>query len=120
MLPDANRMRRRGEFTATVRGGRRAGRPSLVLHLRTGPADSNGPPRVGFVVSRAVGSAVVRNRVKRRLRHLMRHRLELLPPGCAVVVRANREAAAARLTDLGADLDRALDLALRQRKGKRQ
>lgn len=120
MLPDANRMRRRDEFTATVRGGRRAGRPSLVLHLRRGPADSNGPPRVGFVVSRAVGSAVVRNRVKRRLRHLMRHRLELLSPGCAVVVRANRAAAAARVTELSADLDRALDRALRQPKRERQ
>lgn len=115
MLPDANRMRRRDEFTATVRGGRRAGRPLLVLHLRRADAWPCSPPRVGFVVSRAVGSAVVRNRVRRRLRELMRHRLDLLPPGAMIVVRAHRGAATVRIGELAADLDRALGRALRQR-----
>ena len=43
--------------------------------------------RVGFVVSKAVGGAVVRNRVKRRLRHLVAHELEG-PVVRDVVVRA--------------------------------
>ncbi len=38
------------------------------------------PTRAGFVVSKAVGGAVVRNKVKRRLRHLMRERVDQLPP----------------------------------------
>src|SRR5215813_4730379 len=58
-------------------------------------------PRAGFVVSRAVGGAVARNRVRRRLRHLMRDRLVSLPAG------ATRSSAA-----LGVDLDRALVAAL--------
>ena len=46
------------------------------------------PARVGFVVSKAVGNAVVRNRVKRRLRHLTREHLPALAglPGSAVLV----------------------------------
>jgi len=44
--------------------------------------------RVGFVVGRPVGSAVVRNRVKRRLRHLAAAELERTPSGVDVVVRA--------------------------------
>jgi ribonuclease P protein component len=64
------------------------------------------PPRVGFVVSKAVGNAVVRNRVKRRLRHLLRERVAALPDGCLVVVRANPGAADS--DDLARDLDRAL------------
>jgi len=63
---------------------------------------------VGFVVSRAVGNAVMRNAVRRRLRQLSRERLAQLPPGAEVVVRALPAAAAATYADLGADLDRCL------------
>ena len=66
---------------------------------------------MGFVVSKAVGSAVVRNRVKRQLRHLTRERMALLPGGSLVVVRANPAAAGA--TSLAADLDSALGSLLR-------
>jgi ribonuclease P protein component len=70
--------------------------------------DDQGPARIGFVVSRAVGNSVVRHRVQRRLRHLCRERLGDLPPGCELVVRALPAAAAASYAELGADLDRCL------------
>lgn len=104
-------MRSGREFAAAVRGGRRAGRRTIVVHLSQ--ASSAGPTRVGFVVSKAVGNAVVRNRVKRRLRHLTRERMAALPAGSLVVIRANP--AAAEAGDLGADLDRALTGALAKR-----
>jgi ribonuclease P protein component len=63
---------------------------------------------VGLVVSKAVGNAVARNRVKRRLRHLARTRLERLPDGSLLVIRALPAAASASSAVLGADLDRAL------------
>lgn len=63
---------------------------------------------MGFVVSKAVGVAVVRHRVARRLRHLMRDRLPNLPEGTLVVVRALPAAAHAASDELGADLDGAL------------
>jgi ribonuclease P protein component len=58
------------------------------------------------VVSKAVGPAVVRNRVKRRLRHLARETLRDLPGSAVLVVRANAAAADATYQELGADLDR--------------
>ena len=66
-------------------------------------------PRVGFVVSKAVGSAVTRNLVKRRLRHLARERTGLLPRESMVVVRALPGAAAASYDDLARELDRCLE-----------
>jgi ribonuclease P protein component len=59
-------------------------------------------------VSKAVGGAVQRNLVKRRLRHLVRDRLPELAPGSLVVVRALPGAAAASHADLARDLDAAL------------
>ncbi len=70
--------------------------------------DDSSPARAGFVVSKAVGNAVIRNRVKRRLRHLMRDRLSRLPAGSLVVVRALPGAGEADHDDLVRDLDTAL------------
>ncbi|MFI8101523.1 ribonuclease P protein component [Streptomyces sp. NPDC086023] len=115
MLPTEHRLRRREDFATAVRRGRRAGRPLLVVHLRTSgatdphePGDSASPTRAGFVVSKAVGGAVVRNQVKRRLRHLMRDRLAELPPGSLVVVRALPGSGDADHEQLARDLDAAL------------
>jgi ribonuclease P protein component len=117
VLATAQRLRRRGEFAAAVRGGRRAARGALVVHLRLPDSPhAAGPARAGFVVPRAVGGAVVRNQVKRRLRHLMRERLGRLPDGTDVVVRALPAAARRPSAGLAADLDAALDVATR---GKR-
>lgn len=95
-------MRRSADFTSAVRQGARTGRPRLVVHLTTGEP---GPATAGFVVSKAVGGAVVRNQVKRRLRHLMRARIEALPPGSRLVVRALPPAAGSPSSVLGSDLD---------------
>ena len=115
MLPAASRVRRRPEFTAVTRGGRRCGSRSLVVHLLSpGPAEAAGrpapgaPARAGFVVGRTVGSAVVRNRVRRRLRHLVAERLGELPAGTMLVVRALPDAADRSWTELGAELDQAM------------
>lgn len=118
MLPAGSRLRRRADYTSAVRRGKRAHRRSLVLHLLPGSAagsqggvsveDREGPALVGFVVSAAVGSAVTRNRVRRRLRHLTRDRLPLLPTGSRCVVRALRPAAYATAVELAFDLDAAL------------
>ena len=112
-------MRRSAEFALTVRTGDRAGRPRLTGHLlvRAQPGQDTERARVGFAVSRAVGSAVTRNRVKRRLRHLMRGYLQSLPGGSLLVVRANAAAAHASQADLAADLDLVLRRLLRQQVG---
>ena len=71
MLPRSRRLRRSGDFTATFRQGVRAGTPSVVVHVAVSTQNPPEETRVGFVVSKAVGNAVTRNRVKRRLRHLV-------------------------------------------------
>lgn len=98
-------MRDSAQFRHTVRRGRRAAQPSLVAHVVIGGGEAT---TVGFVVSKAVGSAVQRNRVKRRLRHLMRARVGDLPTGSRVVVRALPPAAGVRYDDLADQLDQAL------------
>lgn len=70
--------------------------------------EPSAPTRAGFVVSKAVGPAVVRNRVRRRLRHLVRDRLAALPAGSTLVVRALPSAAGATYVRLGVDLDAAI------------
>ncbi|MGO4254894.1 ribonuclease P protein component [Marmoricola sp. RAF53] len=113
MLSSAHRLTSADDFRYTVRRGRRAGGPLMVVHLCRPDVDkaTNAQTLVGFVVAKAVGPAVTRNRVKRRLRHLMRERVDVLPQGTRIVVRALPAAAGATFGDLGAELDRCLDRA---------
>lgn len=110
MLPAGHRLRASSDFAAALRGprGARAGSTLIVVHANQADARAGQPPRVGFVVSKAVGGAVVRNRTKRRLRALMAARVGSLPVGVDVVVRANPVAAQANSSSLGADLDNLL------------
>lgn len=115
MLPVTARLRQRTDFAATVRRGRRGRSRLLLVHVSAASADGPAtpfPPRVGFVVARSVGAAVVRNRVRRRLRHLMAARLGELPAGVCVVVRALPGAGDAGSAALGEALDRALSQAV--------
>jgi ribonuclease P protein component len=83
----------------------------MVVHLHAPslePAHQAVGPRVGFVVSKAVGPAVTRNLVKRRLRHLARERTGVLPAHGMLVVRALPRAAAASFDELEHELDRCL------------
>jgi len=106
VLPASHRLRSTAEFGVTVRRGRRAGTRTLVVHVAR--PSSEGPVRVGFVVGKPVGGAVVRNRTKRRLRALVRPLLPQVLPGALVVVRANPPAAGADTSVLQRDLVSAL------------
>jgi ribonuclease P protein component len=114
MVPAPTRLRRREDFSLAVRRGRRAGQSMLVAHYlapdQASSPDRAGAPvaRAGFVVGRAVGNSVVRHRTVRRLRHLVRDRLDRLPPGSVLVIRALPAAATADFATLGRDLDAAL------------
>jgi ribonuclease P protein component len=99
-------MRRRADFTAAVRTGRRASSPSLVLHVA--PRDAADPARVGLIVSAGVGGSVIRHQVARRLRAVCAGRLGAFGPGDLVVIRALPGAARATSAQLAADLEQAL------------
>lgn len=107
MLTRSHRLVASRTFAHTVRRGRRAGTGTLVLHLIAAQGGSD-PLEIGFVVSKAVGPAVTRNVVKRRLRHIARERLPVLPGAGALVVRALPPAATASYASLLADFDAAI------------
>nr|WP_204332538.1 ribonuclease P protein component [Geodermatophilus sabuli] len=124
-MPAQARLRRRPEFTAVVRSGRRAGRPTMVLHylperpVTAAPGTAGEPsgPRAGFVVGKTVGNSVVRHRVTRRLRAVVLGELHRLPAEADLVVRARPEAAAASSAELRRDLATGLDRVLGVRAG---
>ena len=107
MLPPDNRLTDGASFRQSVRVGRRSGSRTLVVHLAV-PDREGDDPLVGFVVSKAVGNAVVRNRVKRRLRHLAREYVSTLPGSAVLVVRALPASATASSGELSTDLARCL------------
>jgi ribonuclease P protein component len=109
------RLKRRTDFRAAAAGAR-APVSAFVLQARrrdeTGqkPDQDAGPVRVGFTVSKQVGNAVERNRVKRRLREIVR-----LAPAAALsaghdyVLIGRRAALQARFGDMARDFGAALD-----------
>lgn len=109
VLERRHRLTTSAGFTTATRHGRRAGTRSLVLHVASTPgAEEGSEPRVGFVVGKAIGNAVQRNRVRRQLRHLARERVTLLPSGSVLVVRALPPAAEAAYGGLARDFDAAM------------
>lgn len=119
MLPSAHRLSDGASFREAVRTGRRSGTRTVVVHLAVPEAAASQdaavdgqPVRVGFVVSKAVGNAVVRNRVKRRLRHLAREHVSSLPGSAVLVVRALPASATATYAELARDLARGLSRAV--------
>jgi ribonuclease P protein component len=103
------------DFARLRRDGRRTGGATLAISYARRPAPDQGsgpatpagdepPVRVGFIVSKRVGGAVVRNRVKRRLREVVRARLTTLAPGWDIVVNARPAAVTAEYGALAAEL----------------
>lgn len=118
MLPARYRMTRSAEFSATVKHGVRAVQPDLVVHARRDTSRPDGP-RIGFVVTRAVGTAVQRHRVTRRLRHAAGGVITRLDPTDRVVIRAlpsSRHAVSSRLEyEIAAGVRRTRELLGRNR-----
>jgi len=106
VLATRNRLRTSADFSTTVRSGVRNGRRNLVLYTAAIAADE--PSRIGFIVSKAVGNAVTRNLVKRRLREAGALSLRAHGTGLAIVVRALPSAATADWDQLLADYNAAL------------
>jgi ribonuclease P protein component len=75
-----HRLSRSRDFDAVYRRGTSASARYVVLHWFP-REDEDGPARLGLAVPRSVGSAVVRNKVKRLLREAWRELLPEVPPG---------------------------------------
>lgn len=105
------RLRSPLDFARVRRRGRHISGPLLSLtyaRREAEPGVAPAPTRIGFSVSKRVGGAVERNRVKRRLREAVRHRLAAMAPGWDVVVTARSGIAETPFAALDAALADAL------------
>jgi ribonuclease P protein component len=98
------RLRHRAAFLAAA-SAVKAPAPAFVLQARK--RDDDGPARVGFTVSRKVGNAVERNRVRRRLREIVRHTAAMCR-GHDYVLVGRRAALGLSFERLAEDFDNAL------------
>ena len=95
-LRPSERLRHPSEYQCVFECGRRLVTPLFVLYVLP---RSEAPSRLGMAVSKRVGSAVVRNRVKRRIRELFRQHKSYFESPCDVVFVARRQAAEAPLAE---------------------
>jgi ribonuclease P protein component len=101
----ASKLVRRGEFDAVYRAGKRRSSPHFTVFFRANELPQS---RFGFSIKKALGGAVVRNRIRRRIREIVRcHRLEI-PAGWDIVIHPKSSVARAPFAALTADLLRLL------------
>ncbi|HYJ50144.1 MAG TPA: ribonuclease P protein component [Microbacterium sp.] len=106
MLARPNRLTRGADYRAVVRRGLRCAGAHTVMYVRS--SDEQRPARFGFIVSKQVGSAVVRNTVRRRLKAVCHDELTAVRPGSDVVIRALPSAANAEFSVLHDEVSRCI------------
>ncbi|WP_307784128.1 ribonuclease P protein component [Salinibacterium sp. NG22] len=107
MLSKANRVALPSDFRLAVRRGRRFTAPHCVVHIVNNERSQS--VRFGFIVSKAVGNAVVRNRVRRRLRAAAAQLLPHVQSNVDIVVRALAGSEQAECTTLQAEIAEGID-----------
>ena len=101
-FPKDRRLTHPAEFDHVKQSGSTRG--GKLLGLNFAPVESSAPCRIGFIVSRRIGGAVVRNRVRRRLREIVRRHQHDLRSGFWIVLVARRDAVSASYHQLEHEL----------------
>ncbi len=89
ILAEKNKIRKRRDFTKTYKKGHSTIAPSVVLCYRNNHLDTF---RCGFTVSKKVGKAVERNKVRRRMKEIVRNHLDLFTTGTDYIFVARKKA----------------------------
>ena len=100
-LPRACRLVHRVEYDAVYREGRRRTSREFTVFLRP---NGLGVSRFGWSIKKALGSAVKRNRIRRRLRETIRLHRQEIAPGWDIVIHPRSSAATAKFLALAAEL----------------
>lgn len=96
-MPAFPTLRRSADFDAITRRGAVRASPLLVLRTLRNGGDTT---RIGLATPRTLGGAVDRNRIRRRLRELIRERYPTLPVGWDLLVAARPQAVRASFAEL--------------------
>ena len=105
MFPREARLVRRGDFDRVYRAGKRFSSNHFTVFVRLNELAVN---RFGFSIKKALGGAVVRNRIRRRLREIVRCHRQEIPTGWDIVIHPKSSVAKAPFAALTEDLLRVL------------
>ena len=104
-FPREARLVRRSEYDAVYRAGKRRSSSHFTIFVRANELPLS---RFGFSIKKALGGAVVRNRIRRRLREMVRCHRQEIPAGWDIVIHPKSSVAKAPFPALAEDLLRAL------------
>ncbi|HEV2288171.1 MAG TPA: ribonuclease P protein component [Candidatus Acidoferrales bacterium] len=100
-LPREWRLVRRAEYEAVYRGGRRRSNQTFVIFVRPNGLARD---RFGMSVKKALGNAVLRNRIRRRIREILRLHREEMPAGWDIVIHPSKTVATLKFAKIEAEL----------------
>jgi len=112
VLTRPHRLTRGDDYRMVVRRGSRCGGGRVVTSVLT-TTDTERAARFGFIISKQVGNAVIRNTVRRRLKAVCAELLSEVPQGTDVVIRALPASATASFTELRGDVQRCVTRLIR-------
>ena len=92
---------RKGEFDAVYRAGKRRSSSHFTVFFRANQLPNS---RFGFSIKKALGGAVVRNRIRRRVREIVRCHREEIPAGWDIVIHPKSGVARVEFAALTEDL----------------
>lgn len=105
------RLQKHADYQRAYALSRKRQSASLSWFLAIRPAEApveKDKTRVGLTVGKVIGKAHERNRIKRRMRDIVRRHLDLLPPGCDLILHPRRVVLSIEFAKLEAELIRIL------------
>jgi ribonuclease P protein component len=106
----AFRLRYHADFQRAYQASRKRQSASMSWFLALNEL-ADAAPRVGLTVGKVIGKSHERNRIKRRMREVLRHHIDLLPLGCDLILHPRRAVLTVNFAQLDAELIRLLEQA---------